>query len=100
MPLGPIGCNDARFVDGLGKSPRNRYRKPLRSRRSFDDVAITPVVLGVLDAVQQNQFVRQRDHGEIPPPWYVIRLGDNDRLHDQDYWVRSVVASWATIWVR
>src|ERR1700733_7567421 len=72
----PLTIRDFRLVNRLKVAPfdLDRDSEPDRATCSFDLIAVPPISLGVLHAIQQHDLVGRAEHVEIAAPRDVVGL--------------------------
>src|ERR1035441_6691075 len=83
VAIRPLTFGHLRLADPLREAARraNRDREPCRPSGSFDAISITPVVLGELDRIENDELIYRTDQVEVSLPWNIVRLQDSDGFH-------------------
>src|SRR5712691_3997884 len=99
MPLSPVPISNSSLVDSLTETTRcaDRDRQPDHTICGPNSIAVSPVILGELNTVKNDEFIAQPDQIEIAAPRYVVRLQNCDSFAHQTALKSSYLISPETV---
>src|SRR2546422_202881 len=77
----PSAVGQFDVADPAADVPTDRDAEPLETLGRLDLVPVTPVVLGELRVVVEDELIHGGNHVEVALPGDVVRLHDGDLLH-------------------